>query len=210
MAGTPMGEVLRFVTQFKAFPFAIYQKTLSREISFLKKGGQGDVRRGILGLTSVIVTSAFFGYLAMTIKDLLKGRTPRNPTKGKTILAAFLQGGGLGIYGDVLFQEARTAAERLGSLLGPTALTAGDLIQALYFGITGKGGSAARATYSAVQKNIPFLNLFYIKSAFDYLIGYQIMETLSPGILRRMERKMEKDYGQDFLFTKPSFKFKGF
>jgi hypothetical protein len=210
MAGTPMGEVLRFITQFKAFPFAIYQKTLQREMSFLKKGGQGDVRRGILGLTSVIVTSGFFGYLAMTIKDLLKGRTPRDPTKGKTILAAFLQGGGLGIYGDVLFQEARTAGERLGSLLGPTALTAGDLIQALYFGITGKGGSAARSTYNAVQKNIPFLNLFYIKSAFDYLIGYQIMETLSPGILRRMERKMEKDYGQDFLFTKPSFKFKGF
>ena len=210
MAGTAPGEVMRFLTQFKAFPFAILQKTLGREFSFIKKGGSGNVTRGALGLTAVIVTSAFFGYLAMTIKDLLKGRTPRDPTKGKTIIASFLQGGGLGIYGDVIFQEARTAAERLGSLLGPTAITAGDLIQAIYFGITGKGGSAARSTYNAVQKNIPFLNLFYIKSAYDYLIGYQIMETLSPGVLRRVERRMEKDYGQDFLFTKPSFKFKGF
>ena len=108
------------------------------------------------------------------------------------------------------FKRQELLRERLGSLLGPTAITAGDLIQAIYFGITGKGGSAARSTYNAVQKNIPFLNLFYIKSAYDYLIGYQIMETLSPGVLRRVERRMEKDYGQDFLFTKPSFKFKGF
>ena len=44
----------------------------------------------------------------MTIKDLLKGRSPRDPTKLKSVMAAFLQGGGLGIYGDVLFNETRT------------------------------------------------------------------------------------------------------
>tara|TARA_R110000868_G_scaffold52252_2_gene165343 strand:- start:519 stop:698 length:180 start_codon:yes stop_codon:yes gene_type:complete len=57
---------------------------------------------------------------------------------------------------------------------------------------------------------IPFYNLFYIKSAFDYMIGYQIMETIKPGILERIENRMEKDYNQHFLFTKPSTQFKGF
>jgi hypothetical protein len=36
------------------------------------------------------------------------------------------------------------------------------------------------------------------------------METLSPGYLRRIERQMERDSEQEFLFTKPSSLFKGF
>jgi len=42
------------------------------------------------------------------------------------------------------------------------------------------------------------------------MIGYQIMETIKPGILERIENRMEKDYNQHFLFTKPSTQFKGF
>lgn len=57
---------------------------------------------------------------------------------------------------------------------------------------------AARSAYKAVSQSIPFLNLFYIKTAFDYIIGYQLMETLSPGVLRRVENRMERDYGQEF------------
>jgi hypothetical protein len=35
------------------------------------------------------------------------------------------------------------------------------------------------------------------------------METLSPGSLRRIEKRMEEQ-GQEFLLTKPSRLFKGF
>jgi hypothetical protein len=35
------------------------------------------------------------------------------------------------------------------------------------------------------------------------------METLSPGSLKRMEKRM-KETGQEFLLTKPSSLFKGF
>jgi hypothetical protein len=73
-----------------------------------------------------------------------------------------------------------------------------------------EGGKAGKSAYKAVTAMIPFLNLFYIKSAFDHLIGYQIMETINPGILERVENRMEKDYNQHFLFTKPSTTFKGF
>ena len=83
--------------------------------------------------------------------------------------------------------------------------------EAIKYGIVDQRGDlAARSAYKAVSQSIPFLNLFYIKTAFDYIIGYQLMETLSPGVLRRVENRMERDYGQEFLFTKPSTKFKGF
>ncbi len=209
MAGTGAGEAYRFISQFKAFPFAIIQKTLSREMSFFR-GPNKQIMRGITGLGAVIVTSGFMGYLSMTAKDLIKGKSPRK-LSAKTIKAALLQGGGLGIYGDVLFQETRQGAEIIGSLLGPVPLTASDIAQAIKYGIVDQRGDlAARSAYKAVSQSIPFLNLFYIKTAFDYIIGYQLMETLSPGVLRRVENRMERDYGQEFLFTKPSTKFKGF
>lgn len=210
MAGTGVGEALRFFSQFKAFPFAIVQKTLSREISFLRQKGFANKARGITGLGSIFLTSALMGYLSMTIKDLIKGKSPRDPTKIKTFNSAIMQGGGLGIYGDVLFQETRQGSEIGGSLLGPVPLTAFDILQSFKYLKDGKGDLAARSAHKAVTQNIPFLNLFYIKTAFDYIIGYQMMETLSPGVLERIENRMERDYGQEFLFTKPSTKFKGF
>tara|TARA_R100001082_G_scaffold105685_1_gene77975 strand:+ start:1048 stop:3648 length:2601 start_codon:yes stop_codon:yes gene_type:complete len=210
MAGTGPGEAYRFFFQFKAFPFAIVQKTLSREISFLRQKGFANKARGITGLGSIFLTSALMGYLSMTIKDLIKGKSPRDPTKIKTFNSAIMQGGGLGIYGDVLFQETRQGSEIGGSLLGPVPLTAFDILQSFKYLKDGKGDLAARSAHKAVTQNIPFLNLFYIKTAFDYIIGYQMMETLSPGVLERIENRMERDYGQEFLFTKPSTKFKGF
>jgi len=216
LAGTGFGEAIRFFGQFKAFPISIVQKVLGREMDYFKGRKQGDLGRGIRGMGALMVTSGILGYMSMTLKDLLKGRSPRElidqdgNINGKTLMAAFLQGGGLGIYGDVLFKEARDSSSIIAGFAGPVTLTAADVLMALNHGMHLEGGKAGKAAYKAVTSMIPFLNLFYIKSAFDYLIGYQILETINPGILERVENRMEKDYNQHFLFTKPSTTFKGF
>ena len=210
LAGTGMGEAIRFVGQFKAFPMAIGNKVLGREIAFLRKGPNQDIGRGIKGLASVVVVSGFMGYMSMTAKDLLKGKEPRDPNNFNTIMAAFLQGGGLGIYGDVLFKEQRDAGSVAAGLIGPAPTTVIDLGLALKYALSGEGGKAGKAAYRTVSSNIPFLNLFYIKTIFDYMIGFQIMETMNPGVLKRVEKRMKKDYNQEYLFTKPSKKNKGF
>ena len=210
LAGTGMGEAIRFMGQFKAFPMAIGNKVLGREIAFLRKGPNRDIGRGIRGLTAIMVTSGFMGYMSMTAKDLLKGKEPRDPNSIKTIMAAFLQGGGLGIYGDVLFKEQRDAGSVAAGLIGPAPTTVIDLGLALTYALSGEGGKAGKAAYRTVSSNIPFLNLFYIKTIFDYMIGFQIMETMNPGVLKRVEKRMKKDYNQEYLFTKPSKSNKGF
>ena len=212
LAGTVPGETIRFVGQFKAFPLAILNKVLGREMSYFKGPNvtKADYARGAVGITALMTTSLFMGYLSMSIKDLLKGKEPRDPNNAKTIMAAFLQGGGLGIYGDVLFKEVRGSADIIAGLAGPTITTGADILLAIKYGMTGEGGSAAKAAYRAISTNIPFLNLFYIKSAYDYLIGHQLMETMNPGVLKRVEKRMKKDYNQEYLFTKPSSMFKGF
>ena len=216
LAGTPEGEAIRFMGQFKAFPFAIMAKVLGRELSYFKGPNvtKADYGRGFVGIVALMVTQAILGYVSMTAKDLLRGKKPRDPSNTKTIMAAFLQGGGLGIYGDVLFKEVRGSADVAAAAVGPVLLTAGDVIAAINYGIRGEGGKAGKAAYRTVSANIPFLNLFYIKAVFDYMIGFQMMETMNPGVLKRVEKRMKKDYNQEyqenFLFTKPSRNNKGF
>ncbi len=210
LAGTGIGEAFRFIGQFKAFPIAVVNKVLGREMAFLRKGQNQDIGRGIRGISALVITSGMFGYMSMTLKDLLKGKEPRDPNNFKTIMAAFLQGGGLGIYGDVLFKEQRDAGAVLAGLAGPAPITAIDLGLAFKYALGLEGGKAGKAAYRAVSSNIPFLNLFYVKTVFDYMIGFQLMETMNPGVLKRVEKRMKKDYNQEYLFTKPSQKFKGF
>jgi len=212
LAGTPEGEAIRFMGQFKAFPFAIMAKVLGRELSYFKGPNvtKADYGRGFVGIVGLMITQGILGYVSMTAKDLLRGKGPRDPSNTKTIMAAFLQGGGLGIYGDVLFKEVRGSADVAAAAVGPVLLTAGDVIAAINYGIRGEGGKAGKAAYRTVSANIPFLNLFYIKAVFDYMIGFQMMETMNPGVLKRVEKRMKKDYNQEYLFTKPSKNNKGF
>ncbi len=210
LAGTPIGEAVSFLGQFKGFPVAIFNKIIGRDIAYMRAGPNQDIGRGARGIAATIVTSALLGYASMTIKDLLKGRSPRDPAKWNTVMASLLQGGGLGLYGDVLFREQRDGSTIIAGLAGPGATTVADVLLAINYGIRGEGGKAGKAAYRAVNANIPFMNLFYIKTVYDYLIGYNMMETMSPGALKRVERRMKKEYNQEYLLTKPSSMFKGF
>ena len=62
---------------------------------------------------------------------------------------------------------------------------------------------AALAVEATAQGNTPFVNLFYTKPALDYLVFYQLQEMVNPGYLRRMERNVKRDQGQEF-FLPPS------
>lgn len=205
--GTVWGEVARFIAQFKSFPVAMLQKTMGREIygrgydtlgQYLKNG-KGDM----LGLAHLMLWLTLFGYAGMSIKDMLKGRSPRDPLAPGTWTAAFLQGGGAGIYGDFIFGEMRNrfGGGVLNTVAGPVFGTAEDIMD--LYGRIKAGDDAAAKAFRVAVNNTPFLNMFYTRMALDYLLLYNIQEQLNPGYLRRMERRIEKENGQTFLI-KPS------
>jgi len=210
-AGTGPGEAIRFMGQFKAFPLAFTQKMIGREMAMFREGTWKDGKKfaALASMAQLVGGSVLFGYMAMSAKDILKGKKPKDPLNQKTFFSAILQGGGLGIYTDFLFGNVQNSTSALATLAGPFLTEATKIIAAINYAIKGEGGKAGKQAYLSIKDNIPFLNLFYIKTAFDYLIGYQMMETMSPGSLKRMEKRM-KDSGQEFLFTKPSTLFKGF
>lgn len=200
--GTPEGEAVRLIMQFKSFPYAFTQRVVGRE---LKQSGWHGVAR-------TIAATSFFGFISMTLNDLARGKVPRDPRDPRTIIAAIQKGGGAGLYSDLLFSQIvdRRFGDAGLQLFGPTA---SDL-----FGSSGLAGLAARAVEGIaardidkkdlsgasirfVQGNTPFINLFWVKPALDYLVLWHMQEAVNPGSLRRMEREMEQRSGQQFIVS---------
>ena len=198
--GTPMGETIRFVMQFKGFPISMWKKIIGREL-YSYGADEGNLPM-LKGLTSLVIMGTMFGYIAMTTKDMIRGRSPRDPRKKGVILQSFAQGGGGGIYGDFLISEIQN---EYGNGIFETALgpTAGDIkkffdmVQAM-----NEPKKAGKKFYELVEGHTPFLNLYYTKAAYDYLIGYQIKEFLDPGYWERMKANHSEKRGQVY-YMKP-------
>lgn len=200
--GTWTGEFYRFATQFKSFTGAYMQKAMGREIfgrgyegdNVLKglRAGNGEMR----GLSQLILMTTLLGYGSMALKDLMKGRPVRDitdPDKSwKVFLAAMVQGGGAGIYGDFLFGEAsRTGGTLAESVVGPVPSATFRFVNLYHKAL--RGDDVAANALNQTLANAPFMNLFYTRIALDYLLIYDMQESLNPGYLGRMERRIEKE-----------------
>lgn len=195
--GTVEGEFFRLLMQFKAFPTAVVQKMVGREI-YGRGAGGWKTGSGMLGIAHTVAATTAFGYLAMSAKDILKGREPRDPEAPETWAAAMLQGGALGLYGDFLLGNAnRYGKGLLESMAGPTLgsiAEANEILTAIR-----SGDDPSAKAFKFALANTPFANLFYARIALDYLIIYRIQEMLAPGYLHRMERTIEQDQNQEFI-----------
>lgn len=190
--GTPAGEAIRMIMQFKSFPLAMVTKVWGRAL-------YGKGKADVPAILYLMLMSAGFGYMAMTAKDLLKGKTPRDPNKPETIFAALAQGGGAGIIGDILYQDYGFGRSLTSATLGPTASRLDEIAKIYSETVRGKGAGKAQMLRTATSY-IPFNNLFYARAALDQTLLLQIMNDLNPGYLQRMENNMRKTYGQELLF----------
>lgn len=203
--GTTAGEAIRFVGQFKSFGVTALTKVMGRQIyGSGAKSISDQLGRGLganIGLVNAIVMTSFLGLGVLQAKEIMKGRKPR-PLDAKTFIAAAMQGGGLGLYGDFLFGEAnRFGGGTLSSVAGPGIGTAAEVVDLFQRarGVVEGGEEDLRGDVLRLTKsNIPFANLFYVKGAFDYLLWYQMQEAINPGYLRRMERRVKRDNDQEF------------
>lgn len=204
--GTVPGELLRSMAQFKQFPTIFMQRVIGREIKGKLKGTAEDkfLDSPVYGVASLMSALTIAGYMSMSAKDMAKGREPRQfnddpANNAKIMAAAMIQGGGLGIYGDFIFGDmSRFGGGPVDTLAGPTVGTAADIIKLWQKAKNGDDPSAS--ALSLVLNNTPGLNLFYSRIALDYMFLYDIRESLNPGYLRRMERRIKKQNNQDFMY----------
>jgi hypothetical protein len=196
--GTLEGEALRFIAQFKTWPAALVRQALGRELY----GGQSKTMAAA-GILHMAVMGTAMGYVAMSLKDLMKGREPRDPTSPKTWMAAALQGGGAGIMGDFLFGEYNRFGQNFSeTLLGPVLGAGINTVIDLWNDIKA-GKDVGAGAFKAVLDNTPFVNLFYTRLALDYLFLWQVQEALNPGYLRRFEKRI-KDQNHQAMWLSPT------
>lgn len=208
--GTLLGEAVRAFMQFKTFGISMSRRHLGRELKRLPNVDKA-------GLAYLILGTMTMGYVATVAKQMLAGKLPREPEDATDVAAlagqAIAQGGGLGIYGDFLMGDfdryGRGPIEALG---GPMVGTFADAMKIvsktrkmLGEGRIGEIPDKLDAdTLRLVKQNLPFQNLIWSKTAIDHLIFYGMMESASPGYLRRLKRRTEKENRQQYWLSPTS------
>lgn len=204
--GTVQGEAWRMFLQFKTWPAALIRDAWGREI--YGGGGVPSPALAISGILQMAVYGTVLGYGINALKDLAKGREPRDPASLKTWGAAMMQGGGLGIFGDFIFGEY----DRFGHNLFETAAgpvfseTVGEAFD-VWNRLKAKAEDPQR-THDIVPslvnwglRNAPFINLFYTRLALDYLFLWQVQESVNPGFLRRFEKRIREQNHQNMWLS---------
>lgn len=207
--GTILGEAVRMFTQFWAFPLAF----MGRHVAPAAAGYAG--RAPAFLLAQLILSTTILGFVSMQAKQLAKGREMR-PLTPESALAAMLQGGGLGIYGDFLFGEYnRFGGSPIGTLGGPAIGEAEKLLKLMGklrdgFDPEATGderaesfGDAGADAVRFVTGNTPFVNLWYTRLALDVGLLWHVNEWISPGWAERYERRVEEETDAAFI-VKPS------
>lgn len=199
-SGTFGGELGRSVMLFKSFPLAMVIRNLDRIRSIPTVQGR------IAYSMSMLTALTLMGAVSLELKDLVSGRNPRDATNAKFWGAAFAQGGGLGIFGDVLYTglggNSRAGNPNWTNLGGPVLGTAADLANVTIGNIgeklQGKKTHAGAEILRFARSNAPFLNLWYLKAGIDHIGFNDLQESLSPGYLARQRAAARRDWGTTY------------
>lgn len=193
-----LGQVLRLVGQFKSF-LVSQANTMSR-IGQSKPGTSLD----FVGMGGVMVAGTLLGYVSLSAKDILSGKSPRDPEKMETWLEAAVRGGTASIYGDFLLGDYESSYRSFAEdLAGPTASTASDIAQLVSTALRSEKKTSDKLmnqAYRIIMNNTPFGNVPMVRPAWNYAVGWNIQEYLNPGSLKRLEQGLERK-GQSFFIS---------
>lgn len=203
LAEAPQGSLLRlmFANAFfaKSFPITVMINQLLPSLRSASQGRMGH-------LAALGVGSAVFGAFAMQVREITKGREPRKMDDADFWMAATLQGGGLGLFGDFMFSDYNRFQQSIGgTMAGPIVGTTQSLLRAgdLY-GLAEGDWSAqefAADVFKVGSREIPGVNLWYSRLLVERMMLDQIEKGLDPKYdnrMRRLERRMQTEQGQGF------------
>lgn len=183
------GYLLSAFLQFKTFPIALSTRHLGRALSLPGKQ-MGAYLGGLVGGMTVM------GAVALQANSLLTGRDLRDMNDKKFLVAAWLKGGSLGIFGDFLYgtqnMQGKSALE---ILAGPIGGLLSDVTNiALHMG-HGEYDKAADLAIRLGKQVTPTSSVWYLKAAWDHYVFDQLQEAANPGYLARMQQRAYSRYG---------------
>lgn len=177
---TVTGQLLRFTLQYKSFAMAQF-KTMQAITNV-------DEKWKTLGAT--IASTTGWGYLALSMKDLAKGREPRDPFDPKTMVDSFTQSGAGLIYMDFLTAEYNKSYRSLAKdIAGPVISGLGNDVSVL-FAKAVRGDVKAAEVLRKIERNTP--SIFFTKAALNRNIYDALYRSLN--IKQRKSKKYKNFY----------------
>jgi len=204
--GTVSGEIRRSVSMYRGFISSILSFHGARAFA---RGWDGS-RLGHAGLTFTLMT--LFGALSMQAKELNQGRDPLSldPTTAKGMQAwgkSVIQGGGLGVFGDLMFADKTRSDNSWASTLGGPIMSATEdvlgkfLIRNIQLAAQGKPTHFAGDALYTAGRYAPGSTLWYTRLAFNRAVLDQAAQMIDPRARERFQRsenEARKDYGQAY------------
>ena len=196
--GTISGELLRSAMSYKSFAVSL---TLGQYRRFAQIEGSWNKAKYAAKISTMLIV---LGGVAIQLKELAKGNDPRPMTDGKFWMAALMQGGGLGIFGDFFASEQNRMGGGLGqTVAGPVIGFLGDVIQPVAANVTaavkGENTRFGRDAAAFVQRNTPVASsLWYARAAYSRIVMDNLSRFLDPEAERLWQRRMRKqarEYG---------------
>lgn len=213
--GTMRGELWRSAMQFKSFPVNMISRHWRRALDAPGSiEGAPVLANRLAYATALGLSLTTLGAIAFQAKQIVAGKDPVDmtgnkledlPKLGKFWMRAAAQGGAAGFFGDILLENTSDSLSRsdpLFRLAGPTAgsladafeLTKGNFDEFL----SGKQTHAGAESLRFARSHLPYVNLWYGKTALERSFLNDLQENLSPGYLARTRQKMQKDWKQEF------------
>lgn len=209
--GTIPGELIRSGLMYKNFPITIIMTHLKRGFSQPDLAGKASYLAGFAAVTGVL------GAVALQAKEIAKGKEPRPIDDPRFWAAAFVQGGGGGIFGDFLFADTNRFGAGFGeTVAGPMVslatdlhkLTVGNVGEAL----EGKDMNLARDVTNFLGSYTPGGSIWYLRAFYRQAVLDQLTKALDPAAdkrFRAMEQRSRKETGNGYWWHRgealPSF-----
>ena len=195
--GTVGGEIFRNIFMYKTFPMLVIANHLYR--GFTQNGWKSRASY----LAQLTVGSIIFGGMALQLKDLAKGRELRDMSTPEFWGAAYMQGGGAGIYGDFLFEDQNRFGGGLWSTLAsPMIGTIEDIGKLTIGNIQDKGENMGRDVSEFVARHTPVASsLWYTRALLEHALFDTLQKMIDPKAEKNFKKKMKsrkKNYDQGY------------
>ena len=155
------------------------------------------------------VATTVMGAVAVQTKDISRGRKARDMDTPEFWAAAFIQGGGAGIFGDFIYSGLKGTNRFNQSLLNTAIGPAGRLVSDISSVTLGNIGQLLKGEDTNLPAEVvqfmraytPGGSLWYTRLAWERGVIDQLTRLTDPGARKRfsrMVRKRRKEYGQDY------------
>lgn len=203
--GTWKGEIAKSALLFKSFPMTMINLHGRRMLA--QEGGWSKAGYGMSLFTMLVAGGA----LSAQLKTIMSGKDPAPMDDEKFIGKAIVQSGGLGIFGDLLYNSTNSFGGGLAqTLAGPLAQTAANVGQLTV-------GNAARAldgdpktdtrigrdVSQLLRYEVPGGNLWYLRMAWQRGVMDNIQRLIDPTADEFYERQRKRADKEGTAFWLP-------